>query len=154
MIIDTCSSGNYFSTQANLPKTKPTLDSIPVQLANQEFMHSTHTAELPIPLLPPAAKAAHLFPALGPTSLISAGQVLDAGGEALFTATDCTFTFQGQEILHGTHSAATNNLWTTTLPTVTPTALTSATPASPAPPIGDAPPLPSGPPRVPSLAQL
>jgi hypothetical protein len=136
IIIDTGCYAHYFSTAATLPNTKPTLDPIPVQLANQEFMYSTHTAELPTPLLPPAATEAHIFPALGPTSLISAGQVLDTGGEVRFTATECTFTYQGQEILHGERNATTNNLWTTTLPTASPTALTVTTTADPAPTVG------------------
>jgi hypothetical protein len=133
LIIDTGCSSHYFSTEATLPKTKPTPDPIPVQLANQDFMYSTHTAELPIPQLPPTARQVHIFPDLGPTSLISAGQVLDAGREARFTTTERTFTHQGKEILHGKRNATTNNLWTTTLPTANPTVLTVTATTDPAP---------------------
>jgi hypothetical protein len=133
IIIDTGCSSHYFSTEANLPNTKPTPDPIPVQLANQDFMYSTHTAELPIPQLPPAARQVHIFPDLGPTSLLSMGQLCEAGCESKFTDTECSITYQGKEIIHGTRNASTNHLWTTTLPTANPTALTATTTANLAP---------------------
>jgi hypothetical protein len=61
------------------------------------------------------------------------GQLLDAGCESTFTATECSITHQGKEIIHGKCIAATNNLWTTTLPTANPTVLTATTTAKPAP---------------------
>jgi hypothetical protein len=96
-------------------------------------MYPTHRGELPIPQLPKTATEAHVFHDLGPTSLLSLGKFCDVGCEGNFTATKCTITHQGKEILRGERSAATNNLWTTTLPTANPTALTATTTAAPAP---------------------
>jgi hypothetical protein len=96
-------------------------------------MYSTYTAELPIPQLPNTATEAHMFPDLGPTSLLSLGKFCDVGCEGNFTATKCTITHQGKEIIRGERNATTNNLWTTTLPTANPTAMTATTTAEPNP---------------------
>ena len=77
-------------------------------------MKSTHTAQIDIPQLPPTATTAHLFPALGNTSLISIGQLCDAGCKVIFTATTAEVWLNGELILTGTRSKLTA-LWTTTL---------------------------------------
>jgi Reverse transcriptase (RNA-dependent DNA polymerase) len=61
----------------------PALHPVPVQVANNQYMHSTHTAELPFPALPHAAKQVHVFPDLH-SSLLAVAPLCDAG---------CTVTF-------------------------------------------------------------
>ena len=47
-------------------------------------MHSTHTALLPFPQLPLAARRAHVFPALQNKALLSIGQFCDSNFTAVF----------------------------------------------------------------------
>ena len=74
-------------------------------------MYSTHTATLPIPLVPQAAKEAHTFVELGDTSLVSLGPLVDAGCTVAIDATSCSISYQGQEVLSGTRNAPHQPLW-------------------------------------------
>jgi hypothetical protein len=95
---------------------------------------STHKAVIPIPGLSLKSRTAHIFPALGNTSLISIGQLCDAGCEVLFDKETATVWYQGKIVMTGTRSPTTR-LWTTTLTPPEPTpavayyATSSATPA-------------------------
>jgi hypothetical protein len=79
-------------------------------------MTSSHEVELALPQFPLSARTAHLFPALGDTSLLSIGQLCNAGCLATFSSSHVDVTLHGTVILHGTRSLATNRLWTVTLP--------------------------------------
>jgi hypothetical protein len=83
-------------------------------------MYSTHTGELPIPALPSAACLCHLFPALGNISLVSIGQLCDAGCNATFTATEAMISYNNNIILRGYRDSTTNKLWHLRLPPETP----------------------------------
>jgi hypothetical protein len=61
---------------------------VPVQVANSQYMHSTHTAELPIEALPQAARRAHIFPDLH-SSLIAVAPLCDHGCTVIFDKTQC-----------------------------------------------------------------
>ena len=74
-------------------------------------MYSTHSATLPIPLFPQAAKEAHTFVELGDTSLVSLGPLVDAGCTVAIDATSCSISYQGQEVLSGTRNAPHQPLW-------------------------------------------
>ena len=74
-------------------------------------MTSTHTAEIPLPLLPPAARKVHLFPRLASGSLLSIGQLCDFGCEAFFDATTMRVMLDGTLICSGTRSDSTQRLW-------------------------------------------
>jgi hypothetical protein len=93
-----------------------TSSPITVSLANNSKMISSHEVELSLPNLPPSACTAHLFPALGDTSLISSGQLCDAGCLATFSSSHVDIALHGTTILSGTRSLATNRLWTVELP--------------------------------------
>ena len=80
-------------------------------------MESTHIGELPIPHLPREARIAHLFPALGETSLISIGQLCDHGCQAHFSATTVVITYENKLILQGHRSDETRGLWYLKIPT-------------------------------------
>ena len=81
-------------------------------------MTNTHEGYLPIPSLPKTARKAYIFPALADTSLISIGQLCDAGCEAHFTKTDVSIEHQGKLILHGVRNQRTQGLWHLQLPGV------------------------------------
>ena len=84
-------------------------------MPNDAIIQSTHTGELPIPHLPPEARKTHLFPSLGDTSLISIGQLCDAGCRAVFTATEALVLHKEDIVLRGKRDATTNGLWTLTV---------------------------------------
>jgi hypothetical protein len=69
---------------------QPVSHGIFVMLPNGDRIQSTHTALLPLPQLPLAARHAHIFPALRNRALLSIGQFCDSGFEAIFTANHVT----------------------------------------------------------------
>ena len=73
-------------------------------------MYSTHEAELDLPSLPPAARRVHIVPALSTASLLSMGQLCDAGCVVTFDATTVTVTLHGERILDDIRTPATG-LW-------------------------------------------
>jgi hypothetical protein len=73
-------------------------------------MYSTHEAELDLPNLPPSARRVHIVPALRTASLLSMGQLCDAGCIVTFDATTVTVTLAGERILDGIRTPATG-LW-------------------------------------------
>lgn len=87
-------------------------------MPNGEHITSTHTAELPIPALPPAATQAHLFPNLAANALISVGVLCDNGCEALFSATKVFITLHGKIVMEGQRQAP--GLWYVDLDNPTP----------------------------------
>ena len=111
-ILDTGSTGHSFAVEAPLLHKQPTNSPIDVHLPDHTTMLSTVTALLPIPQLPHQARAVHTFPALGDTSLISIGQLCDAGCQANFNATTAEVYFQQKLILTGQRNSKTSGLWT------------------------------------------
>lgn len=73
-------------------------------------MHSTHEAELDIPSLPLAARRVHIVPALTTSSLLSMGQLCDAGCVVTFDATSVTVQLHDNCILAGRRTPNTG-LW-------------------------------------------
>jgi hypothetical protein len=57
---------------------QPTTTPIQVQIANQQYMQSTHTAELPVQGIPPAARQVHVFPNMA-TNLLAPGPLVQQG---------------------------------------------------------------------------
>ena len=116
-ILDTGSTGHYFAVEAPLLHKQPTKSPIDVHLPDHTTMSSTMTALLPIPQLPLPAREVHIFPALGNTSLMSIGQLCDAGCQANFNATTAEVYFQQKLILTGHRNSETSGLWTMSIPT-------------------------------------
>jgi len=114
-IVDTGCTGHFLAVSAPYKNKQSTNTGISVRLPNQDIMTATHTAELDLPDLPQAARNAHIFPALGTTSLISVGQLCDAQCTAIFTKTTVDITHNDKTILKGIRTK-TNNLWHATLP--------------------------------------
>jgi hypothetical protein len=101
----------------------------PIGIANPNgtIMYSTHIAELDLPSLPPAARLVHIVPALNATSLLSMGQLCDAGCVVTFDAKTVTVKLNDERILDGVRTPATG-LWQLSMvkPTLSPP-LTGAT---------------------------
>ena len=99
-------------------------------------MYSTHDAELDIPHLPIAARRCHIVPALSNHSLLSIGQLCDAGCSIELDATTLKVQYEGATVLTGKRTPQTR-LWqvndsstaTVKFPHVTNAAVGSATPA-------------------------
>ena len=90
---------------------QPTTTPIHITMPDNTTITSTHTCNLDIPSLPTTATQGHLFPDMGPTALLSIGQLCDVGCDATFTADTCTINFMGDSILTGTRSISTDKLW-------------------------------------------
>jgi len=113
-IVDTGCTWHFLTISAPYKNKTKTKDSIRVQLPNQDTKQAMHTAELDLPNLPVATWAAHIFPDLGTTSLLLAGQLCDANCMAMFTDTNVTIKHNGNTILTGTRNKM-HNLWQVTL---------------------------------------
>jgi hypothetical protein len=117
VIADTGATGHFLNSNAPYYNKQSAEPGISVMLPDGACIKSTHTAQLIIPQLPPAACEAHIFPHLASGSLISIGQLCDHGCTALFfDATTITIRLHNQTILTGTRSPITR-LWTLDLPT-------------------------------------
>jgi hypothetical protein len=89
---------------------RPAANPITIHNPNGTIMYSTHTAELDIPHLPPAACQVHIVPDLASHTLLSIGQLCDAGCDVTFNANAVTVTYQNHLILQVTRTATTR-LW-------------------------------------------
>ena len=87
-LIDSGSTGHYFAPTAPLHNVKPARTPIKVQVASQQHMHSTHTAELPIKGLPTNATVAHIFPNIH-TSLLAVAPLCNNGYQVTFDKLEC-----------------------------------------------------------------
>jgi hypothetical protein len=87
-LIESGSIGHYFAPSADLINVQPTTTPIQVQIANQQYMQSTHTAELPVQGIPPAARQVHVFPNMA-TNLLAPGPLLVQQG--------CTLQMDSQQ---------------------------------------------------------
>ena len=99
ILIDSGSTGHYFTIDAPTQHITPAQDPLPVQVANQQYIHSTHRAELPIDGLPKAAQTVHIFPELG-NSLLAVAPLCDSGCQVTFTKQHCMITLPTGEHLH------------------------------------------------------
>ena len=127
-IADTGSTANFGTIDAPVLNKRPTLNPITIHNPNGSVMMSTHEAELDLPMLPPAARHIHIVPDLASSSLLSIGQLCDAGCYVAFNATTVTVSHNDTIVLTGHRTPATR-LWHLTLPTPLPAPAPSPTPA-------------------------
>ena len=78
---------------------RPAIQSLPVTIPNGAIVYSSHVGELDLSNLPPAARIAHVFPDLASDSLLSIGQLCDAGCTAFFTKDAVTIEFDSYTVL-------------------------------------------------------
>jgi hypothetical protein len=83
---------------------------IAIQNPNGSIMYSTHEAELDMPNLPLAARHCHIIPALINHSLLSIGQLCDAGCSIELDTTVLKVQYDGTTVLTGTRTPQTR-LW-------------------------------------------
>ena len=107
---DKTTTSTFIHTNIPLTNIKPTSRGIEVLLPNKATMKSTHTALLDIPNLPESARTTHIFPQLASGSLLSIGQLCDAGCTALFDKHKLYIFHNGKIIMQGTRQR--NKLWT------------------------------------------
>ena len=134
-ILDSGCTGHYFSANTSLPNLQPTKTPVTVTVANNQTITSTHTADLPLPHLPPMARKVHVFPALG-TNLVGVTPLTQAGCTVHFEGSTCTIQCPDSNTLtcHATpmglwafHIDARHGLTTTEQPAAM--AATGATPS-------------------------
>jgi hypothetical protein len=85
-ILESVATGNFLVFDARCVSKKKTLHALSVTLPDGTIIHSTHTAILSLPGLPPYANKEHLFPNHFKHSLISAGHICDHVYEVYFSA--------------------------------------------------------------------
>jgi hypothetical protein len=91
---------------------------ITIKIPNGATIQSTHVAELDLPMLRPDARKAHIVPALDDCSLLSLGQLCDAGYQILLEANTLSVLDDGHTILTGSREHSTG-MWQITLPSPT-----------------------------------
>jgi hypothetical protein len=91
--------------------TKP----IKIKIPNGSTIESTHVAELDLPMLRPAARQAHIVPALDNCSLLSLGQLCDAGYQILLEADTLSVLDASETILSGSRDHS-SGMWHIELP--------------------------------------
>ena len=107
MVADTRATGHFCETSAPVINIQHTEDGITVIMPNSATLKSTHTASLGITELSDKANMTHLFQSLASGSLISIGQLCDAGCEAYFNKNTVNITLNGQIIINGHRSNKT-----------------------------------------------
>ena len=89
MIMDTGCTVHLCTPETQLVDRQITTTPITITIPDGSTMTSTHEGHLDIPELPPAATLTHVVPELNTHSLISIGQLCDAG---------CTATVDSNKI--------------------------------------------------------
>jgi hypothetical protein len=91
-----------------------TVTPINVTLPDGASIQSTHTCELLLPQLPIVATKSHIIPGLATSSLLSAGQLVDANCSVKFDRTSVEVLHNHKRILEGIRDES-NGLWTVDL---------------------------------------
>ena len=113
--------------------------SLQVHLPNGATIQSSHSGQIDLPDLPPAAKESHIFPDLSAASLLSVGQLCNSGCKVTFTNKEVNVMLHDKNILSGVRTPH-NGLWSidlpaaqvaSTVPTSAPSIPPTHTPSSP-----------------------
>jgi hypothetical protein len=86
IIADTGSTAHFGATTLPAVNKRPASNPLAIHNPNGMIMYSTHTAELDIPHLPTGARQVHIIPDLASHTLLSIGQLCDAGCDVTFNA--------------------------------------------------------------------
>ena len=90
---------------------------IAIRNPNGTIMYSSHEGELNLPTLPPDARHIHIVPNLQSDTLLSIGQMCDAGCTVHFNAKEVSITSPDGKTIHGERNADTK-LWKIPLPPI------------------------------------
>ena len=123
-ISDTGATGHFLTSNAPVQNKQVTTNPISILLPNGNTLQSTHTCEVAIPGLRPAAKTAHVVPGLSHASLLSTAVFCDAGYTLTYDANACHVRDGPITILTGTRDSNTG-LWLIPLTEDKPTAETT-----------------------------
>jgi len=104
------STAHFFTTDAPVHNSRATSKAIGIRNPNGTIMYSTHEADIISTVLPPGARHVHIVPALSTHSLLSIGQLCDAGCEVIFNATTVDISHNGNVIMTGSRTPTTK-LW-------------------------------------------
>ena len=104
---------NDLLVHTNLPFTNisKSKQRMKVMYPDGNIDEATHEAILTLPNLPISARKVHLFGHLASGSLISLGQLCDAGCTAYFDKNKVYIFFNGKIIMQGSRNESTNRLW-------------------------------------------
>ena len=131
LIANTGSTAHFCTIDTPVINQQVATQPITIRNPNGTIMTSTHTAELDLPNLPLRARQVHIVPALAQHSLISIGQLCDAGCDVAFDATTVTVRYLNNIVLTSSRNTTTK-LWHLQFPPTTHQAngtVGSATPA-------------------------
>jgi hypothetical protein len=109
-IADTGSTGHFLSLNTPCSNVVPTTQGLSVRMPNGTHITSSHTCDLYLPGLPPAALQAHIFPDLTSGPLLSIGQLCDHGCQATFDKFKVTIRYGNAMVLRGPRNPTTG-LW-------------------------------------------
>ena len=113
-IADTGCTAHFFTIDAPYHNARPALKPISIQNPNGSTMHSDTIADIHLPNLPATfptnALQVYVVPALRTKSLMSLGQLCDAGCTVHLTSTTLDVIYNGASILQGTRSSL-SRLW-------------------------------------------
>jgi hypothetical protein len=110
MILDTGCTTHLCTPDTPLINKHITTEPITITIPDGNTMTSTHEGHLDIPALPPAATLTHVVPELSTHSLISIGQLCDAGCTAIVNRNTIDIEYEGNVVMSGDRSEATT-LW-------------------------------------------
>jgi hypothetical protein len=78
-------TSHFVTIKAPIINRTRTTNPLAITTVNGDVIYSSHIAELNLPDLPLTARTCHVVPHLGDFSLISVGQLCDAGCDVMFT---------------------------------------------------------------------
>ena len=109
-IADSGCTAHFCTITAHVVNKRPTKNPISIRNPNGTIMYSTHEADLDLLDLPLAARHVHIVRALSHFSLLSMGQLCDAGCRVTFDTCAVTVHHHERVILTGARDTATG-LW-------------------------------------------
>ncbi|GAX14227.1 hypothetical protein FisN_1Hu418 [Fistulifera solaris] len=112
------STGNYVSSNFPVLNIVPTNNPIHITIPDGSTLTSTHEGILDFPGLAPAARHVHIFPELHQCSLLSIGQLCDAGYHVRFDATTMAVHDSLDNIVLTGHRDRGTGLWHVPIPPI------------------------------------
>ena len=110
LVADSGATSHFVTIKAPIINRTRTTKPLAITTANGAVIYSSHTAELNLPNLPLTARICHVVPHLGDFSLISVGQLCDAGCDVTFTREKMEVRLEKTVIMQGRRARDTG-LW-------------------------------------------
>jgi hypothetical protein len=107
---DSGATSHFIADGAHVINKQIALHPITITLPNGSQLQSTHTCQVDIPWLRPAATQAHIVLGLSHASLLATAKFCDAGYTVTFNATSCLIHDGSTLVLKGERDPA-SNLW-------------------------------------------